>query len=205
MTDFDLDRLGDVWRQDPDPGETERLRKSAAAVARRARVTQVIDIAAAVGVAAIVILLVLSNPKTDTLLIGAGAIAVLLGSNIRLRKLRQVELRNLTGSTEDMLDQSIARIEATLRYRRFSIAAIGPAFLIGLLVASMSENRRLASIFPALENWPLLRFLWMGLGVAVVAVGTLFALRAMRRNRAELERLRAMREAYRHEGESSGA
>ena len=48
MSDFDLDRLGDVWRQQPDPEEVARLQKSAAAVARRARLAQVIDIGAAV-------------------------------------------------------------------------------------------------------------------------------------------------------------
>ena len=44
MSDFDLDRLGDVWRQQPDPAEMERLQKSAAAVARRARRAQVVDV-----------------------------------------------------------------------------------------------------------------------------------------------------------------
>ena len=33
MSDFDLDRLGDVWRQQPDPAEMERLRRTAIAVA----------------------------------------------------------------------------------------------------------------------------------------------------------------------------
>ena len=37
MSDFDLDRLGDVWRQQPDPAEMERLQRTAAAVSRRAR------------------------------------------------------------------------------------------------------------------------------------------------------------------------
>ena len=45
MTDFDLDRLGDVWRQQPDPAEMERLQRSAAAVSRRARWAQLVDIA----------------------------------------------------------------------------------------------------------------------------------------------------------------
>ena len=204
MSDFDLDRLGDVWRQPPDPAEMERLRKSAAAVARRARLAQVIDITVALAVSGLVIFLVASNPRMDTILIGAAAILVMLASIRRLQRVRRVELKTLAGSTEDMLDQSIDRLEATQRYRKFSIVAIGPAFLVGVLVASRSQGPRLAALIPALERWPWLSWAWTGLIVAAVIVGTLFALRGWKRSKAELERLRAMREAYRREGESTG-
>lgn len=201
MTDFDLDRLGDVWRQQPDPAELERLRRSAAAVARRARLAQVVDIGTAAAVSAVVMLLVISNPKIETFLMGAAAILVLLGSNIRLRKLRRVELMHLTGSTEDMLDQSIERIETTLRHHRFSLVGIGPAFLIGTLVASVAQGRLL---FPALQTWSLFRILWVLVALAIVAAGMAFALHAMGRGKRELERLKAMREAYRREREFTG-
>jgi hypothetical protein len=202
MTDFDLDRLGDVWRQQPDPAEMERLRRSAATVARRARFSQVIDVATAVAVAGVVIALVASNPKLDTILIGAAAILVLLGSNIRLRKLRRVELRNLTGSTEDMLDQSIVRAETTLRHHRFGLLGVGPAVVIGVIVASVTRGRQL---IPAIQEGPTLRTLWVVLGVAVVAGTLVYSLSGMRRARRELDRLRAMREAYRRERESTDA
>ena len=81
MTDFDLERLGDVWRQQPDPAEMERLQRAAAAVGRRARLSQIVDIVAAIGVAAVVIALVLSNPRTETFVMGAAAILILLYSN----------------------------------------------------------------------------------------------------------------------------
>ena len=60
------------------------------------------------------IALVVLNPTIKTSLVGAAVLLVLLGSNIRLRNLRQVELKSLSGSTEDMLDQTIERIETTL-------------------------------------------------------------------------------------------
>src|SRR5262245_53102612 len=100
MIEFDLDRLGDVWRERPDPAELERLQRTADRVRRRARWGQTIDIVSAVVVAIVVLLLVLSNPKIDTLLVGGAAILVLLGSQIRYRRLRQDELRSLTGSAE---------------------------------------------------------------------------------------------------------
>lgn len=197
MSDFDLDRLGDVWRQQPDPAEMERLRKSAAAVQRRARVAQVIDVATAVIVAALVIVLVASNPRPDTILIGSAAILVLLGSNMRLRKLRRVELSNLTGSTEDMLDQSIVRAETTLRHHRFGLVGVGPAFAVGLVVAAATRGR---DLIPTIQGGAL-----AALGVAVVAAAFLYSLRGMRRARRELDRLKAMREAYRSERESTGS
>ena len=202
MTDFDLDRLGDVWRQQPDPQELERLRVSAAAVARRARLAQVVDIGAALAVSIVVILLVASNPKLDTILIGAAAILVLLGSNIRLRKLRRVELSNLNGSTEDMLDQSINRVETTLRHHRFALIGVVPAFAIGILVAALTRG---GLLIPVLQNGGMARILWVLLPLTLVVGGMIFAFRAMKRSKRELERLRAMREAYRLEHESTGS
>jgi hypothetical protein len=199
MSDFDLDRLGDVWRQQLDPEELARLQKSAAAVARRARLAQVIDIGAALAVSAVVIMLVASNPKINTILIGAAAILVLLSSSVRLRRLRRVELETLTGGTEDMLDQSINRVETTLRYRRYSLIAIGPGFVAGTLVAIFAQGR---GILPTVQSWPPSL---VALVIAVVAMATAFSFRALGRGRTELERLRAMREAYRRERESTGS
>ena len=202
MTDFDLDRLGDVWRQQPDPEEMERLQRTAAAVSRRARWGQVVDIGAALAVAIVVILLVLSNPRTATVLMGAAAILVLLVSNIRLRKLRQVELRGLTGTTEEMLEQSIDRVANTLRYQLFSLIASGPAVLIGYLAASATQ-RSVGSLMSSLSGVPRFGILWAGAWFVGFAGIALFGILSIRRSRGELGRLNAMREAYRQEGESA--
>jgi hypothetical protein len=200
MTDFDLDRLGDVWRQQPDAAEMERLQRSAAAVARRARVTQVTDIVAALAVAAVVIFLVASNPKPGTVMIGGAAILILLFSNIRLRKVRRIELGHLTGGTEEMIEQSITRVETTVRHHRVSLIGLVPAVLVGALVAYGSQGRLLS----VSQGWPI-RGLLLPLGIIVVLGAVAFSARAMRRGRRELERLRAMRDAYRRERESTGA
>ena len=200
MSDFDLDRLGDVWRQQPDPAEMERLQKSAAAVARRARLAQVADIVVAVAVAAVVVFLVASNPKPGTVLIGSAAILVLLFSNIRLRKVRRIELEHLAGGTEEMLDQSINRVETAVRHHRFGLIGVGPAVLIGVLVANGLQGREVLSIPP--DSW--LRGMLVPLGILVPLGLAAFSLRAMRRSGRELERLRALRETYRRERESTG-
>jgi len=197
MSDFDLDRLGDVWRQQPDPAEMERLQRSAAAVARRARITQVVDVVAAIAVAAVVIFLVASNPKPGTVLVGGAAILVLLYSNIRLRRVRRIELEQLSGGTEEMLDQSIGRVETTLRHLRVSIIAFPLMLLLGALVAYVTEGQRLIG---AARDWPL-RGLLLPLGILIILGVIVFCIRSVGRGRKELERLRAMREAYRREHE----
>jgi hypothetical protein len=202
MTDFDLDRLGDVWRQQPDPEELERLRKSAAAVARRARRAQVVDIGAALLVSAVVIFLVASNPKMETVLMGAAAILILLAGNVRLRRVRRIELSNLTGGTEEMLDQSITRVETTVRHHRYGAIIIGPGVILGALIASVSQGRQL---FPGFQAGSPLRVLWVALTLALVVGGVVYSLRAMKRARRELTRLKTMREAYRQERESTGS
>jgi membrane protein implicated in regulation of membrane protease activity len=204
MTDLDLDRLGDVWREQPDPAELERLQRTAAAVRRRARLGQIVDALAGIAVAVVVILLVLANPKLETFLMGGAAILVLLGANIRQRRLRQVELRSLTGGTEEMLDQSIERIETTLKHNRLSLIAVGPCILVGVLVARSSELGRIGDLIPALSNLPIAKYVWQGTTVAIVAGAILYLLLAIRRGRRERERLRAMRNSYRQERESTG-
>lgn len=199
MTDFDLDRLGDVWRQ-PDPAEMERLQKSAAAVARRARFAQVIDVGAALLVSTVVIILVAANPRLGTVLMGMAGILILLAGTIRLRRVRQVELRNLTGGTEEMLDQSITRVETTVRHHRHGALIAGPGFVLGILIAWGTQGRNLLSLF---QNGSPLRILWLALGLALVAGVIVYSLRAMKRAQRELEHLRTMRQAYRREREST--
>lgn len=203
MTDLDLDRLGDVWRQQPDPAEMERLQRTAGAVSRRARWAQVVDIGAAAAVALVVILLVLSNPSARTMVMGGAAILVLLGSNIRQRKLRQVELRSLTGGTEEMLDQSIERVETTVRHNRVTLVVMWPGFVIAYLFAASTEWQG-GALLDSVRDTPWFRFVWAGTCIAIIVGLVLFVLFAIRRGRRELFRLRAMRESYRQERESAG-
>jgi hypothetical protein len=202
MNEFDLDRLGDVWRQQPAPAELERLRRTAAAVRRRARLAQIVDVGAAIIVGIMVVLLVLSSPKIETVVVGSAAILILLVSQIRARRLRAVELRGLAGTTEAMLDQSIERLEKTLRHQRFSLVAIGPAIVIGNLMASTGA-RSFISLAGPLTALPGFRIVWPAFWFTVLAGTVLFVALSMRGNRRELERLRTMRDAYRQEGEST--
>jgi len=203
MSDFDLDRLGDVWRQQPDPAEMQRLQRTAIAVARRARIAAILDICAAIAVAGVVIVLVLANPKAQTFVMGSAAILVLLGSNLRGRKLRRVELKGLTGTTEEMLDQSIARIETTLRHHKFSLYATPLVFLGSWLGFAATAGPRADSILGGLHENPWFRTILLGSGIAgLIAVAAYFIVQ-IRRGGRELNRLNAMRDAYRQERDST--
>jgi len=196
MTDLDLERLGDVWRQRPEPKELEEIRRAAEAVRRRARWLQVVDIVAALVVGGVVLWMVLANPKTDTLVVGGAAILILLGSQIRSRRFRQQELRSLTGSAEQMLDQSIERVRASLKRARSGLIVFFPAVFLGLLVGYVAEDRSPSALRQLIASWPGLGEVIFVVTLAALAVAFLLVLRNLHKSRRELERLIALRDSY---------
>ena len=195
MTDLDLERLGDVWRQPPAPAELEELRRSAETVRRRARWAQLADLLTALAVGGLVLLLVLSNPKIDTFLVGSAAILVLLFGQYRQRRLRQDELRALAGSTQEMLDQSIARVEATAKRARFQLIGIVPSFLLGLGVAALVDLRSGGGFLTRIGEQYSGGVLGIG-ALIFLALATHHFRKVLRTSRQELERLRALRDRY---------
>ena len=204
MTDLDLERLGGVWRQRPDPAELERLQHAAETVRRRARWMQAVDVLAAIVVSGVVLWLVLSNPTTDTLVVGGGAILVLLVSQARSRRFWRQELRSLSGSAEEMLDQSIERVSATLRRARSTLILLPFAVLLGLLFAYVAMPSLEGGLVARINPQPGFRTALQALIGLVLAVALLHAIRTIRQSRRELSRLRALRESYRQEQDDIG-
>lgn len=203
MSDFDLDRLGDVWRQQPDPAELEALRRTADSVRRRARWGHAVDTIAAAVVAAVVLVLVLANPKVDTMLVGGAAILIVLGGQLRQRRLRQEELKALSGTSEEMLDQSIARTEATLKRNRFQLVSMLPAFLIGLAVVALVDRGATFDFGNQLITDPWIRSAIFAVAIAALTAMAVHLTYAVRRGREELKRLASLSAAFRKEREST--
>ena len=202
MTDLDLERLGNVWRQRPSAQELEELQRSAERVRRRARWMQVVDVLAAIVVAGVVLAMVVANPEMDTVLVGGGAVLVLLVGQVRSRRFRQRELQSLGGSTEQMLDQSIERISATHKRARSILLAMPPAALLGILFAFLSERGSGGAIARTIDTQPGLSTLVLIAGMATVGGAFVHVVLTIRRTRRELERLTALRDAYRQEQEA---
>ena len=202
MNDLDLDRLGDLWRAEPDPKEMERLQRAATTAARRGRWGQLSDYVLTSLVSAAIIAIVWSNPSLKTGLAGGGAILVMLLSTIYQRRLRQTELKALTGTSEEMLDQSIERILATRKRVAFGLLLTIPGVLIGLGFGAAMESDGSELIERWRQNREALR-LFEAVMVGLVVMFLAHLVVAARRSRAELARLRALREAYRSEDEAT--
>lgn len=199
MSEIDLDRLGDVWRAQPDPAEIERLRHAAEAVQRRARWGQLADFWLAILISAVILALVIANPQLKTSLVGGFVILYLLYSTVRQRRLRAIELQTLTGSTERMLDQSIERAEAAAKRSRFSLIMIGPGLLLGLGFAAVLDRAGGPSPLQKLSSIPWVGMFAVPALVVALAVASLYSMRTNIRSRREIERLKALRDAYRAE------
>ena len=202
MSELDLDRLGGVWRQRPDPAELEELKRAAETVRRRARWAQIVDFVAAIAVSGVVVMLILSNPRPQTLAVGGGAILLLLLSELRSRRLRQKELQSLTGSTKDMLDQSIERVSAAVSRAQSGLWLILPAFLLGLLVAHVTLPRSGGDVARRLDGNLDLGDLILAGAVVAMILTTIQVIRSLRKSRRELERLTALRDSYRVDEEA---
>ena len=202
MSDLDLDRLGDVWRQQPDPAELERLRRTALKVARRARWGRFVDLIATVTVASVVLLLILRNPQQNTVLAGTATILLLLLSHRRQERLRRIELKSLSGGTEEMIAQSIDRIEATTRHHRFTLMGIVPALALVVLFSS-TISAQVGMILAPFRETSWFRPVWVGAWLAIGAAAIAFAVLSLRRGRRELARLRAMQDSYEEERTSA--
>lgn len=199
MTEIDLDRLGDVWRAQPDTAEVERLRHAAEAVQRRARWGQLADFWLAWLVAGVILALAIVNPQLKTSLVGGFIILYLLYSTVRQRRLRAIELQTLTGSTERMLDQMIAQAEATAKRSRMNLIGTGPALLLGLGFAAALDRGTGASPLQKLSTIPWVGTVAVPALVIALAVAVLHQLRTNIRARREIGRLKVLRDAYRTE------
>lgn len=199
MSDLDLDKLGALWREALPEEETRDLERSARHVSRRAKLALVggYVLAAAIGVAVLVIVAI--NPEGETAFFGGVALLLLLLSQVRRRRYRQIEIQGLTGDTEAMIDQLIERQQATLKLARFSLWIIGPATVAGIFFGSAVGGSAGSKLF--LERVADMESRLLLLGIAFLLIATMAAqiVIAMRKHGCELDRLIALREAYRQE------
>ncbi len=203
MSDFDLDRLGELWRQDPEPAEVERLRRAAARVSRRARMAQLADTIGAIIVSASLVAVTTINHEPRTILIVTAALLLILFTFVRNRKLREAEIRMLSGTTEEMLDQSIERARTTRKRMRFNLVSVPVAIVIYSVLISLgrgTENSILRARLHLSEDMIFVGAIMLVLVAGLLTVG--YA-RTFIRSRIELGWLERLRDAYRRERDES--
>jgi hypothetical protein len=204
MNEFDLDRLGDVWRTPPDPAETEKMRAAAEAVRLRARWSQIADHALAFIVAAVVITLIIANPRPGTGLIGGAALLLLLHSTVRQRQLRQIEIRSLAGTTEEMLDQSIERARATVKRARLGLIGSVPGFILGIGLAAATDSGTGGPLARITTDPGVTLAVIVALGLGLAAV-LLHLFRRLQQTRRILQRLIETRQVYQSESDQTNS
>jgi Mn2+/Fe2+ NRAMP family transporter len=198
VTDFDLERLGELWREQPDPEEVERQRLAAREVARKARRAELAENVLAALTLLVILAVVSINPGTVSYGLGVLTAFLIVSSQLRQRRFRRAEIVSLTGETPTMLDRAIVRLEATLRRTRFGMLVIGPATAVGAFFA-LSVDR------PG-EGTRILTFSQGTASVVIIILSTVVLLATilhlhstMKKSQAELDRLRELRESYRVE------
>jgi hypothetical protein len=198
MSDFDLDRLGEMWRQDPEPAEIEHLRATARTVSRRARMAQFVDTVGAfvVGMALVALVIVSQSPKTFVAV--SAALLLMAFSVINNRKLREAEIRMLTGTTEEMIDQSIERLVSKRKRMRFNTLSMPFVLPIGIWLIA-SRDRGYGSFEAAFAEDAMLRFALITLVLVCLLGPPLLYARPYLRSRREQAQLELLREAYRRE------
>src|SRR3546814_15869607 len=86
--------------------------------------------------------------------VGGVALFMLVTGQMRQRRLRQLELKGLTGGTASMIDQSIVRAEATLKRTKSSLLLVIPATAVGVLLGFVSGDT-IDPLFDRLRGDPI--------------------------------------------------
>ncbi|HEX8261575.1 MAG TPA: hypothetical protein VF547_01745 [Allosphingosinicella sp.] len=197
MTDPDLQRLADLWRE-PDAADQGAFEALARRARLRGRIVAYLNFAAVAVTVGGVAIGVFMKPGTVTMV---AAIALILVTVVVLRKRRQIKQMTRTLETagrEAFIETSISNATANLRRTRLSLSF----FPIGVVVAlfykmSVRVGGRTELMLDAFLEWaPSPRGL-----VTFAILGLLFAwgLRSASRTKRELRQLEELRSAYAEE------
>lgn len=204
MNDFDLDRLGSLWRTEPAAEEMRKLKRSADLAKRKALWLTILDYTLAVVTIGAVLLILTVNPKFEAVLVGGAAVFVMITSLLRRRRLRRIELQGLVGDTESMLESSIVRLESTVKRAKSGLMVIGPSIFLGLLFGFIVDKGGGGAALPTIEGEAWRGVVVRGLVIFIVVATITQLVLSIRRSRAEIDRLTQLRDAFRleHEGKS---
>ncbi|MFN3388847.1 MAG: hypothetical protein ACK40O_07920 [Allosphingosinicella sp.] len=197
MNDRDLQELAALW-QEPDAAEQEALQALAQKVKRKGKLLGYVDAAFFILLAIGLVLAVAARPSPAMLAI---AIPMLLATMVvtwKRRTIRQMSKTLETADRKAFLDSSVRIATGNLRRATLSLTFMPVGIILAILFKIAMRNQgRIEDPLGALAQWAVST---RGLvTMAIMAVIVAFLLRSRRRIKAELRRLKALRDDYAEE------
>lgn len=126
-------------------------------------------------------------------------ILLLLYSQTRQRRFRQIELKSLTGDTATIIDQSVERVEAKLKRTRLGLLMTGPAVVFGFLLAFALDVDGSGEMLRGMWGDGRTRTAASAVAIMVVLIAIAQTVTGFRQSKRELRRLRELQSSYRRE------
>ena len=196
MTDPDLMEFAELWQQEPSAEERAEFEAAAQRVRRQGRFLAFADVALAAVLISGMILGFYLQPGTYSAMIAGALIVATVWLSLQRRKVRNMAKTLDTTDRHAFIASSIRNANASLRRIVLSLwfLPIG-ALLAVLFKLNMRSGGQLDDPLTALGNWAVSTRGVIGLtGMAILIA---FLLRARRKCRREIARLKELEGAYR--------
>lgn len=195
MTDPDLMEFADLWQQEPTAEERAHFEEAAGRVRRQGRLLAFTDVAFALVIVAGMILGFYLQPGTYSAIIAGLLIVATIWLSLQRRKVRHMARTLDTTDRQAFITSSIRNANASLRRIVLSLCFLPTGMLLAVLFKlNMRSGGHLEHPLTALASWAGSTRGVIVLGVLALLTG--FLVRAWRKCRAELRRLRELQGAY---------
>jgi hypothetical protein len=195
MTDPDLMEFAELWQSEPTAEERAEFEAAAGRVRRHGRLLAFADIAFASVIVVGMILGFFLQPGTYSAIIAGLLIVATIWLSLQRRKVRHMARTLDTTDRQAFIASSIRNANASLRRIILSLGFLPTGMLLAVLFKlNMRSGGHLEHPLAALAKWA-------GSTRGVIVIGVLalltaFLIRAWRKCRAELRRLRELQGAY---------
>lgn len=197
MTDQEFDEFAALW-QAPDPAEQEALQALARKVRRKGKLLSYVDAALFILLAGGLVLGVATRPSAAMMTIAIPFILATMVVTWKRRAIRQMSRTLETTDRKAFLESSIRIATANLRRGTLSLTFLPLGVVLAILFKiAMRNEGRIPDPLAALAQWA-----GSTRGLVTMAIMTViiaFLLRSRRRIKAELRRLKQLREEYAEE------
>jgi hypothetical protein len=196
MTDPDLMEFAELWQSEPTAEERAEFEAAAGRVKRQGRFLALADVALAFVLVSGMIVGFFLQPGAYSAIIAGLFIVVTIWLSLKRRKVRHMARTLDTTDRHAFIASSIRNANANLRRVVLSLCFLPTFALLAVLFKlNMRSGGHLEHPLSALANWAVSTR--GAVGLTGLAIAIMFLLRAWRKCRSELHRLRELEHAYR--------